>query len=269
VLGDFAVGTFDKKQCHRNSMIKRGLSVFYPPKDLVDACGLTTKLKERENVLWLGTPGWISTFYCAASWQMIALNSGAILAYYKAYWRNVALYQFHGVFDHQLSVIVFVVVLSFYSHLFVIPNVNTLIYIVTTSRIIVKAEWKNRSLTQIFAPLRGIVDPDGFAIYDIGYLNGCSVCSGLFGYGNILAVAMADMGGQLRGELREVENGKRRINTEPIFGRSKRYVKISRRLVLGLGLIGSPSNVYFGIKDVAKVGDLLNQQCDARLGKSL
>src|SRR5271163_2379430 len=251
------------------SMIKRGLSIFRPPRDLVEACGLTTKLKEREDVLWLGTPGWFSTLYCVVSWEMIVLNSAAVFAYYDAYRRNVALYNFHGVFDHQLYVIAFVVILSFYHHLFVMPNVNTLIYVVTTNRMIIKVERKVGSLAKLLTPFREIADPDGFAIYDIGCLNGCSVSTGFLGYGNISAVAMADMGGQLRGELREVESGKRKINTEPIFRRSRRYVKASRRLVLGLGLIGSTSNVYFGIKDVRKVADLLNQQCGARLDKSL
>ena len=41
-------------------MIKRGVSVFDPTKDLLDASGGTPKLSEGERVMWIGTRvGWI------------------------------------------------------------------------------------------------------------------------------------------------------------------------------------------------------------------
>ena len=49
-------------------MMKRGLSVFEPPKDLVDTSGVTPKLSEDERVLWIGTPGRLSSFFCSTQW---------------------------------------------------------------------------------------------------------------------------------------------------------------------------------------------------------
>ena len=46
-------------------MMKRGLSVFEPPKDLVDTSGVTPKLSEDERVLWIGT---------SAAQQLFLLN---------------------------------------------------------------------------------------------------------------------------------------------------------------------------------------------------
>jgi hypothetical protein len=58
------LSTFDRAlQVSFKSMIKRGLSIFDPPNDLVDASGVTPKLSEGERVLWIGTPGWFSSFF--------------------------------------------------------------------------------------------------------------------------------------------------------------------------------------------------------------
>jgi hypothetical protein len=48
-------------------MIKRGLSVFDPPNDLLDTSGVAPKLSEGERVLWIGTPGRLSSFFCTAT----------------------------------------------------------------------------------------------------------------------------------------------------------------------------------------------------------
>lgn len=90
------------------------------------------------------------------------------------------------------------------------------------------------------------------------YLNGARVYAGLWSYGNVSVRYTVGSLGEVRGDLSTYES-------KPFFSRDRRYVKIFYRKLACLHPAETFCNVYFGIKDVGRLGDILNDQCAARL----
>ncbi|MBR0801127.1 hypothetical protein JQ615_37800 [Bradyrhizobium jicamae] len=232
-------------------MIKRGLSVFDPPKDLVDASGVTPKLGEDERVIWIGTPGWFSTFFCSTAvptWGALFL---ALFAYHGIYALTPEQYAIEGLVKGRWIVVGVIVIFAFIPQLMALRIGDAFVYILTTERMMVKVD-QTRMLVRLLRYFRTVADPDGFAAYDLRYLNGARVYAGLWRYGNVSVRSFVGSFGELRHEIYE---------SEPVF-RDRRFVKIWRRLP-HFRLAETPCNVYFGIKDVDRLGDVLNDQCAA------
>lgn len=236
-------------------MIKRGLSVFDPPKDLVDASGVTPKLGEDERVIWIGTPGWFSTFFCSTTiptWGAFCL---ALFAYHGIYTLTPEQHAIEGLVRGRWIVVCVIVIFAFIPQLFVLRIGGAFAYILTTERMIVKID-QTRMFVRWLRYFKSVADTDGFAAYDLRHLNGARVHAGLWGYGNIsVRLSVGSFGG--------LRDGK--YESEPVF-RDGRFVKVWRSLP-HFRLAETPCNVYFGIKDVGRLGDLLNDQCAARLNR--
>jgi hypothetical protein len=245
-------------------MIKRGLSVFNPPKDLIDASGLSTKLSQDEQVVWVGTPGWASSLYCAMSWRTPLLLLCAPLAYRDMYLRNGERYGVDGLLEGQSLVVWIIIVMAVGIPLAALYCANGFIYFITTRRFIVKVD-RTKALFRLFRYFREVADSEGFAAYDIKLINGCRVYCGLWGYGNVSVAYSVNWSGSLRDDFRNLGQGKS-IRKEPFFLRDHRYVKTFFRIFVGFHLAESFCNTYFGIRSVAEVGRALNDQCSIGLG---
>ena len=233
-------------------MIKRGLSVFDPPKDLVDASGVTPKLSEDERVIWIGTPGWFSTFFCSTAvptWGAFCL---ALFAYHGIYALTPEQHAIEGLVRGRWIVVCVIVVFAFIPQLFALRIGGAFAYILTTERMIVKID-QTRMFVRWLRYFKSVADTDGFATYDLKYLNGARVYAGLWSYGNVSVRHIVGSFGELRYDP---------YRSEPVF-RDRRYVKVFWRRLPHFRLAETPCNVYFGIKDVGRLGDLLNDQCAA------
>ncbi|GAB1715936.1 MAG: hypothetical protein NTAFB05_09780 [Nitrobacter sp.] len=240
-------------------MIKRGLSIFDPPNDLVDASGVTPKLGEGERVLWIGTPGWFSSFFCTNSWGMPAVLVAAFILYRGLYVRTAAQYAIDGLIAWRWGVVGFTVFFAFIINFVALYMGGAFVYILTTKRMMVKVD-RTRLLVRLFQYFKKVSDADGFAAYDLRYLNGARVYAGPLGYGNVSVSYKVGTFGSLRGDLDTYKS-------EPVFRRARRYVKVYFRSVVFFHPAETFCNVYFGIKDVDRLGDLLNDQCAAHLSK--
>jgi hypothetical protein len=129
-------------------------------------------------------------------------------------------------------------------------------YILTTKRMMVKVD-RTRLLVRLFMSFKKVADADGFVAYDLRYLNGARVYVGLWGYGNVSVFENVSGRGELRGDLDTYES-------KPAFFRDRRYVKVFYRRLACFHLAETFCNVYFGIKDVGRLGDVLNDQCASR-----
>jgi hypothetical protein len=237
-------------------MIRRGLSVFDPTKELVDASGVTPKLSEGERVLWIGTPGWLSSFFCTTTVTTPTLLIVAFLEYRGM----VALEAAHAIDRYagtRWIVLCLTVFAAFLPQLCAEVIGGAFVYILTTKRMMV---WFDR--TRFFASLfffaRRVVDADGFASYDLKYLNGARVNAGLWSYGNVSVSYTVRVSGESRPNLST-------YGDEPVFSRDRRYVKVFYRKLACIRVAEGCFNVYFGIKDVGRLGDVLNEQCAVRL----
>jgi hypothetical protein len=181
-------------------MIKRGLSVFDPPKDLVDASGVTPKLSEDERVIWIGTPGWLSTFFCATTvptWGALFL---ALFAYRGIYTLTPEQYAIEGLVRGRWIVVGVIVIFALIPQLMTLRIGGAFAYILTTKRMIVKVD-QTRLLVRLFRYFKNVADVDGFAAYDLRYLNGARVYAGLWSYGNVSVVHNVGTFGELIGDL--------------------------------------------------------------------
>src|SRR3954467_15373376 len=166
-------------------MIKRGLSVFDPPKDLVDASGVTPKLSEDERVIWIGTPGWFSTFFCTTTVSTWGAFFLALFVYHRGiYALTSEQYAIEGLVRGRWIVIGVLVIVFFIPQLMALHIGGAYTYILTTKRMMVKVD-QTRLLVRLFRYFRNVVDTDGFAAYDLGYLNGACVYVGSWSYGNV------------------------------------------------------------------------------------
>jgi hypothetical protein len=240
-------------------MIKRGLSVFDPPNDLVDTSGVTPKLSEGERVLWIGTPGWLSSFFCTTTVATPGLLFVAFIVYRGIYVRTPAQYAIEGLIRTRWEVFGFIVICAFIFQLIALRMGGAFVYILTTKRVMVKVD-RTRLLVRLFRSFKNVADEDGFADYDLRYLNGASVYVGLWGYGNVSVFRNVGASGELRGDLNT-------YGSDPVFSRERRYVKVFYRKLAYFHVAETFCNVYFGIKDVGTLGDVLNDQCAARLNK--
>lgn len=237
-------------------MIKRGLSIFDPPSDLVDTSGVTPKLK-GERVLWIGTPGWFSSFFCTSSLATPAFLFVALVLYRGLYVRTPAQYAIPGLVASRWGVIVFIIFSAFILNWVALRMGGAFVYILTTKRMIVKVD-RTRLLVRLFHYFEKVSDADGFATYDLRCLNGARVYAGPWGYGNVSVFYNVGRFGALRRSLEKYKS-------EPAFRRDRRYVNVFFRGVIYFHLSESFCNVYFGIKDVDRLGDLLNVQCAAEI----
>ena len=240
-------------------MIKRGLSVFDPPKDLVDSSGVMPKLSEGERVLWIGTPGWLSTFFCTTAVPTWGLLFLALFAYRGIYVLTPEQYAIEGLVRGRWIVVGVIVIFAFIPQLMALRLGGAFAYVLTTKRMMVKVD-RTRFLVRFLRYFRNVADTDGFAAYDLTYLNGARVYAGFWSYGNVSVRDNVGAFGKLRGDLSTYK-------TEPVFFRDRRYVKIFYRKLAYFHLAETFCNVYFGIKDVGRLGDVLNDQCAARLHK--
>jgi hypothetical protein len=245
-------------------MIERGLSVFDPPKDLVDASGVTPKLDEGERVLWMGTPGWVTSFFCTTSLATLIALFGALIAYHGIYVETAAQHAIEGLTANRWRIVVLMVILALIPQLMTLWLGGAFVYILTTTRMMVKVD-RTRLLIRLFGWFKKVSDTEGFAAYDLRYLNGARAYSGLWGYGN-LSVSAAVKGS---GELRKIDFSQ--YGSRPFFFRDRRYVKVIYRKRVGFHffLDEKIGNTYFGIKDVGRLGYVLNDQCAARLNRQL
>jgi hypothetical protein len=240
-------------------MIKRGLSVFDPPKDLVDASGLTPKLSEGERVLWIGTPGWLSSFFCTTTVATPTLLFVAFLLYRGMYVLTPAQHAIEGLIRTRWIVFGLIVFAAFIPQLLALHMGGAFAYILTTKRMMVKVD-RTRLLARLFGSFKKFADADGFVSYDLKYLNGACVYAGLWSYGNVSVRYTVGWSGELNGDLSTYRD-------EPLFFRDRRYVKVFYRKLACFHVAETFCNVYFGIKDVGRLGDVLNAQCAARLNR--
>jgi hypothetical protein len=248
--------TFDRAlQVSFLSMIKRGLSVFDPPNDLVDTSGVTPKLSEGERVLWIGTPGWLSSFFCTATVVTAGALLLALIAYHGIYALTPAQYAIDGLVRKRWTVVGGLVIFAFIPQLIALRLVDAFVYILTTKRMMVKVD-RTRLLVRLFGYFKKVADADGFAAYDLRYLNGARVYAGLRSYGNVSVRYSIGQFGELRGDVNTYKS-------DPAFVRDRRYVKVFYRKLACFHLGETFCNVYFGIKDVGRLGDVLNDQCAA------
>lgn len=237
-------------------MIKSGVSAFDPPSDLVDAFGVTPKLSEGERVLWIGTPGWLSSFLCVTTVATPALLFAAFLQCGGFHLMTAA----RELTRTQWTVLGLTVFAAFIPQLLAVRLGGAFAYILTTKRMFVKVDRANL-FCRVFRSFGKVVDADGFAAYDLKYLNGARVYAGLRSYGNISVIYNVGVTGELRGDLST-------YGSDPVFFRDRRYVKVFYRQLACFHVGESFSNVYFGIKDVGRLGDVLNDQCAARLDRA-
>ena len=94
-------------------MIKRGLSVFDPPNNLLDTSGVTPKLSEGERVLWIGTPGWLSSFFCTSTVVTPGALFLALVAYHGIYVLTPAQYAIEGLVRGRWIVVGVIIVFAF------------------------------------------------------------------------------------------------------------------------------------------------------------
>ena len=87
-------------------------------------------------------------------------------------------------------------------------------YILTTKRMIVKVD-RTSWLVRLFRYFKKVTDTDGFAAYDLKYLNGARVYVGLWGYGNVSVFYNVGQFGELRGDLST-------YGSDPVFLRDHR-----------------------------------------------
>jgi hypothetical protein len=238
-------------------MIKRGLSVFDPPNNLLDTSGVAPKLSEDERVLWIGTPGWLSSFFCTASVATAGALVLALIAYHGIYSLTPEQYAIEGLVRRRWIVVGALAIFAFIPQLIALRIGGAFIYILTTKRMMVKVD-RTRLLVRLFRYFKNVVNTDGFAAYDLRYLNGARVYAGLWSYGNVSVRYTVGSFGEVRGDLSTYES-------KPFFFRDRRYVKVFYRKLACFHLAETFCNVYFGIKDVGRLGDVLNDQCAARL----
>jgi len=236
-------------------MIKRGLSVFDPPNDLVDTSGVTSKLSEGERVLWIGTPGWLSSFFCTATVVTAGALLLALIAYHGIYALTPAQYAIEGLVRKRWTVVGALVIFAFIPQLIALHLGNAFVYILTTKQMMVKVD-RAKLLVRLFGLFKKVADADGFAAYDLRYLNGARVYAGLRSCGNVSVRYSVGQFGELRGDVNTNKS-------DPVFVRDRRYVKVSYRKLACFHLAETFCNVYFGIKDVGRLGDVLNDQCAA------
>jgi hypothetical protein len=238
-------------------MIKRGLSVFDPPKDLVDASGVTPKLSEGERVLWIGAPGWLSSFFCTTTVATPVLLFVAFLLYREIYVPTPGKHTIEELIRIRWIIFGLLVFAAFVPRLMALRFGGAFAYILTTKRMMVKVD-RTRLLARLLRLFKKVADADGFASYDLKYLNGACVYAGLWSYGNVSVRYNVGPSGELTGDLSTYRD-------EPVFFRDRRYVKVFYRKLACLHVAETFCNVYFGIKDVGRLGDVLNAQCAARL----
>jgi hypothetical protein len=237
--------------------ITRGLSIFDPPSDLVDASGVAPKLGEGERVLWIGTPGWLSSFFCTATVVTSGALFLALIAHHGIYVLTPAQYAIEGLVRRRWIVVGAIVIFAFIPQLMALRLGDAFVYILTTKRMMVKVD-RTRLLVRLFRSFKKIADADGFAAYDSKYLNGARVYAGLRSYGNVSVRYTVNGAGELRDDLRTFKD-------EPFFSRDRRYVKVFYRKLACFHVAETFCNVYFGIKDVGRLGDVLNDVCAANL----
>ena len=238
-------------------MIKRRLSAFDPPNNLLDTSGMMPELSEGERVLWIGTPGWLSSFFCTASVVTAGALVLALIAYHGVYSLTPEQYAIEGLVRRRWIVIGALVILAFLPQLIALHMGGAFVYVLTTKRMMVKVD-RTRLLVGLFRYFKNVVETDGFAAYDLKYLNGARVYAGLWGYGNVSVRHTVGSFGDVRGDLSTDES-------KPFFFRDRRYVKVFHRKLACFHLAETFCNVYFGIKDVGRLGNVLNDQCAARL----
>jgi hypothetical protein len=239
--------------------ITRGLSVFDPPSDLVDASGVTPKLSEGERVLWIGTPGWLSSFCCSTSVVTWLFLCAAFIAYRGIYVLTPAQRAIEGLVRGRWEVVGFVFILAFAIPLIALRMGSAFVYILTTKRMMVKVD-RTRLLVRLFRYIKNFAGADGFVAYDLKYLNGARAYAGLWTYGNVSVRYTVNGSGELRDDLRTFKD-------EPFFVRDSRYVKVLYPRLPYFHVAESFCNVYFGIKDVGRLGDVLNELCASRLNR--
>lgn len=240
-------------------MIERGLSVFDPPRELVDACGVTPKLSEGERVLWIGTPGRFSSFFCTTSvFTWIGFGLALFVIVHGIYGMTPAEYAIEGLARNRWIVVGIIVSFVLAFQLMSLRIYGGFAYILTTKRMLIKVDRK-RWLARLFRYFKGVCDADGFAAYDLRYLNGTRVYAGLGEYGNVSVARSVDSLGKLR-ELSDAYRAK-------LVFRDGRCVKVFRRWLACIHVGETVCNVYSGIKDVSRLGEVMNNQCAARLGQ--
>jgi hypothetical protein len=237
--------------------ITRGLSAFDPTKEMVDATGVTLGMDEGERVLWIGTPGWLSSFFCSATVVTFGAIILALVAYHGIYVLTPEQYAIEGLVRRRWIVVGALVVFALIPQLIALSLGSAFVYILTTRRMVVKTD-RTRFLARIFGLFKEVADANGFVAYDLAYLNGARVYAGFRSYGNVSVRSNVGNFGKLRGDLKT-------LGTDPVFVRERRYVKVVYRWMACFHLGETFCNVYFGLKDVARLGDLLNDRCSAKL----
>ena len=234
--------------------IARGVSVFDPPKDLIDASGVAPKLGDGEQVLWIGTPGRLSSFFCANSVVTPVMFFAILLVLHRIHEVNTGQFAYHRPLWNLWAVVGFLAIFAFIPQLLASYISSAFVYVLTTRRMFVRVD-----RTRLYFRWLSSLDADGFAIYDLKYLNGARGYVGLLGYGNISVRATVASYGELRDGYT--------FRTEPFFFRERRYVKVFYHKLVRLHLAETILNVYFGLRDVGRLGDILNDQCAARSEK--
>ncbi|WP_244071472.1 hypothetical protein [Bradyrhizobium sp. Ce-3] len=130
-------------------MIKPGLSVFDPPNDLLDTSGVTPKLGEGERVLWIGTPGRISSFFCTASFVTVGALVLALIAYHGIYSLTPEQYAIEGLVRKRWIVVGALVLFAFIPQLIALRMGGAFAYILTTKRMMVRVD-RTRFLVRLF-----------------------------------------------------------------------------------------------------------------------
>jgi hypothetical protein len=218
---------------------------------------VTPKLSEGERVLWIGTPGWLSSFFCTTTVATPALLFAAFIQYRGIYVLTAAQYAIEGLIRTRWIVFSLTIICAFIPQLMALRLGGAFVYILTTKRMMIKID-RTRLLVRLFRSFKKIADADGFAAYDLKYLNGARVYAGLWSYGNVSVRYTVGAFGELNGDLSTYKD-------EPLFFRDRRYVKVFYRKLAYFHVAESFCNVYFGIKDVGRLGDVLNELCAARL----
>jgi hypothetical protein len=140
----------------------------------------------------------------------------------------LALFIYHGLYEltpaqqaiaervirGRWIVVDIIVVFAFMLPLIALRFGGAFAYILTTKRMIVKVD-RTSWLVRLFRYFKKVTDTDGFAAYDLKYLNGARVYVGLWGYGNVSVFYNVGQFGELRGDLST-------YGSDPVFLRDHR-----------------------------------------------
>jgi hypothetical protein len=181
----------------------------------------------------------------------------ALIAYHGIYVLTPAQRAIEGLVRGRWIVVGVTATFAFIPQLMALRLGDAFVYILTSKRMMIKVD-RTRLLVRLFGFFKKVADADGFAAYDLRYLNGARVYVGLWNCGNVSVSYNVGAAGELRGDLSTYKS-------EPVFFSDRRYVKVFYHKLARLHLADTFSNVYFGIKDVGRLGDVLNDQCATNL----